>query len=128
MHFSWPDCILVTFELRERTQPCVGGLGPEGRRGLGWHGCGAAGLRGPAEWLGPAGVVPDSPPPPPPLGAEDLPRRKRAGPAADAETMVHLQGCVPGGTGAPLLFLCSMRNPCGMVGQGRSVSALGDYV
>lgn len=45
--FSRPDDISVTFELgvRKRTQPCVWVLGPEGqRRGLGWHGCGAAGL------------------------------------------------------------------------------------
>lgn len=42
--------------------------------------------------LGPAGVGPDLP------GAEDLPSGKPLGPAADAETMVHLPGCLSGGT------------------------------
>lgn len=31
-------------------------------------------------------------------GAEDVPREKSSGPAADAETMVLLQGYLPGGT------------------------------
>lgn len=31
-------------------------------------------------------------------GAEDVPRGKSSGPAADAETMVLLQGYLPGGT------------------------------
>lgn len=50
-------------------------------------------------------------------GPEDVPRGTPSGPAADAETMVHLQGCLPGGTEALLMFLCSIRNQCGMMGE-----------
>lgn len=115
--FSWPDDISVTFELgvRKRTQPCVWVLGPEGqRRGLGWHGCGAAGLRGPAEWLGPASMGPDLP------GAEDVPRGEPAGPAADAETMVHLQGCLPGGTRCSSSVSLQHEKAIGDGGEGSS--------
>lgn len=63
------------------------GLGPDGKGGAwSWLGC----------WLLDAedllcGVGPDLP------GAEEV-QRGPSGPAADAETMVLLQDCLPGGT------------------------------
>lgn len=115
LHFSWSDDISVTFELgvRKRIQPCIWGLGPEGRGGV---------LAGMA-----AG----------PLGSEDLLsawnrlvwgltcralRTCRGGNVRVLQLMLK-PWCISRavyqvGPEAPLLFLCSMRNSWGMVGKG----------